>query len=138
FEVVEPVSNRHFAMKLLLPEAAENDADRATLFNEAQIGVELRHENVVHIIKVNKSQSAPHFIMEYFPSGSIRERLKKKDMAFIKQHSRGIFKGAATGLAYMNASGYVHRDVKPDNLLVNPLGATKIIDFAISKKYPTG
>ena len=38
----------------------------------------------------------------------------------------------------MNAIGYVHRDVKPDNILVNSLGDTKMIDFAISKKIPTG
>jgi len=38
----------------------------------------------------------------------------------------------------MNASGYVHRDVKPDNILVNSLGDTKIIDFAISAKMQTG
>jgi serine/threonine protein kinase len=38
----------------------------------------------------------------------------------------------------MNACGYVHRDVKPDNILVNSIGDTKIIDFAISKKIPTG
>lgn len=138
FEVVEPVSNRHFAMKLLLPEAADDPVERAMLFHEAEVGIEMRHENVVHIIKVNKSQTTPHFIMEYFPSGSLRERLKKKDSSFIKQHSRKIFKQMATGLAYMNANGYIHRDVKPDNVLVNPLGETKLIDFAITKKYPTG
>jgi serine/threonine protein kinase len=38
----------------------------------------------------------------------------------------------------MNAMGYVHCDVKPDNILVNAIGDTKIIDFAISKKIPTG
>jgi serine/threonine protein kinase len=59
-------------------------------------------------------------------------------MAFIKEHARKIFKEAATGLAYMNAMGYIHRDVKPDNILVNSIGDTKIIDFAISQKIPTG
>jgi len=138
FEVVEPASNRHFAMKLLLPEVAEVESERRALFHEAEIGTEMRHENVIHILKVNKSQSAPHFIMEFFPSGSLRERIKRKDMGFIKQHSRKIFKQAATGLAYMNSNDYIHRDVKPDNILVNPLGDTKLIDFAISKQYPTG
>ena len=38
----------------------------------------------------------------------------------------------------MNAMGYVHCDVKPDNILVNAIGDTKIIDFAITKKIPTG
>ena len=76
--------------------------------------------------------------MEFFPSGSLRLRLQAKDAKFIRENARKIFKEAATGLAYMNAMGYVHRDVKPDNILVNSLGDTKMIDFAISQKMKTG
>ncbi|QJX00371.1 serine/threonine-protein kinase [Frigoriglobus tundricola] len=138
FEVVELKSNRHFAMKLLLPEAAEKPEQRRALFNEAEVGIKLTHQNVIRITRVSRSQATPHFIMEFFPSGSLRLRLQAKDFAFIKEHARKIFKGAATGLAYMNAMGYVHRDVKPDNILVNSIGDTKMIDFAISRKAPTG
>lgn len=138
FEVVEPTSHRHFAMKLLLPEAATNSEHRRALFNEADVGVKLTHANVIRIHKVNRAADTPHFIMEFFPSGSLRLRLQAKDFGFIKEHSRKIFKAVATGLAYMNAMGYVHCDVKPDNILVNAIGDTKIIDFAISKKIPTG
>jgi eukaryotic-like serine/threonine-protein kinase len=138
FEVVEPTSHRHFAMKLLLPEVASDGEQRRALFNEAEIGVKLTHANVIRIHKVNRAPDTPHFIMEFFPSGSLRLRLQAKDTAFIKEHSRKIFKAVGTGLAYMNAMGYVHCDVKPDNILVNAIGETKIIDFAISKKIPTG
>jgi eukaryotic-like serine/threonine-protein kinase len=138
FEVVEEKSNRHFAMKLLLPEAAANADHRRALFNEAEVGIKLTHQNVIRIVKVNRAKDTPHFIMEFFPSGSLRLRVQAKDFAFIKEHSRKIFKGAATGLAYMNATGYVHRDVKPDNIMVNSIGDTKIIDFAISRKIPQG
>ena len=134
FEVIEPHSNRHFAMKILLPEAAERPEERRSIFNEAEIGVKLAHQNVIRILKVNRSEASPHFIMEFFPSGSLRLRLQAKDTKFIRDNARKIFKEAATGLAYMNAMNYVHRDVKPDNILVNSLGDTKIIDFAISLK----
>jgi eukaryotic-like serine/threonine-protein kinase len=138
FEVVELKSNRHFAMKVLLPEAAEKADQRRALFNEAEVGVKLTHQNVIRIVKVNRAKDTPHFIMEFFPSGSLRLKLQARDFTFIKEHSRKIFKGAATGLAYMNATGYVHRDVKPDNILVNSIGDTKMIDFAISQKMVTG
>ena len=141
YEVVEPTSHRHFAMKVLLPEHAEKGDVRRVLFHEADVGIKMRHENVINILKVNKDPTTPHFIMEFFPSGSLRTRLMSrdpKDKTFVKENARKIFKQMATGLAYMNASGYVHCDVKADNVLVNALGQTKIIDFAIAKKIKKG
>jgi serine/threonine protein kinase len=138
FEVVEPTSNRHFAMKILLPEAAEKSDVRANLFHEAEVGTKLRHENVIHILKISRDVHSPHFIMEYFPSGSMRTRLMQKDFTFIKEHAMKVFKQATTALAYMHASGWVHCDVKPDNMLVNAAGQLKMIDFAISRRIPKG
>lgn len=141
YEVVEIKSNRHFAMKLLLPEHATNAGHRNTLFHEADIGIKMRHENVINIIKVNRNPQNPYIIMEFFPSGSLRTRLiskDPKDREFIKTNARKIFRQIATGIAYMNGSGFVHRDIKPDNILVNAAGQTKIIDFAISKAIPSG
>ncbi|WP_020469262.1 serine/threonine protein kinase [Zavarzinella formosa] len=138
FEVVEPHSNRHFAMKVLLPESESNKELRYILFHEAEVGQKLRHENVIHILKVNRGEHSPHFIMEFFPSGSVRNRLMAKDFGFIKANAMKIFKQAATGLAYMHGNGWIHCDVKPDNMLVNAAGQLKMIDFAISKKIPKG
>lgn len=138
FEVVEPQSNRHFAMKILLPEAAEKSDVRSNLLHEAEVGNKLRHENVIHILKISRDAHSPHFIMEYFPSGSMRTRLMGKDFTFIKEHAMKICKQAATALAYMHASGWVHCDVKPDNMLVNAAGQLKMIDFAISRRIPKG
>jgi len=138
FEVVEPTSNRHFAMKILLPEAAEKSDVRTNLFHEAEVGIKLRHENVIHILKISRDVHSPHFIMEYFPSGSMRTRLMQKDFTFIKEHAMKVFKQATTAMAYMHASGWVHCDVKPDNMLVNASGQLKMIDFAISRRTPKG
>jgi len=142
WEVVELASNRHFAMKILLPEFCGTKHERNKLFNDATIGKALRHENVVHIVKVCAPNAAtPYFIMEYFPSGSLRRRLQSRDprdKEFLKQYAKKIFRQCATGLAYMNGSGFVHCDVKPDNIVSNALGQTKIIDFAISKRIQKG
>ncbi len=138
YEVVEVTSNRHFAMKLLLPETARDSTHRALLFHEAEVGKTLAHPNIIRITRVSRSQTTPYFVMEFFPSGSVRTRLLTKQMDFLREHSQSVLKQTATGLAFMNAQGWVHRDVKPDNILVNASGDVRIIDFAISTRITTG
>jgi serine/threonine protein kinase len=134
WEVVEVTSGRHFAMKLLLPEKVQNRELRALLFHEANVGKQLAHQNVIRIVHVGKTKEHPHFVMEFFPSGAIKLRIMRKQYDFIKEHVHSILKQAATGFAYMNASGWVHRDVKPDNILVNSAGEVRIIDFALAQR----
>ncbi|HEV3144506.1 MAG TPA: serine/threonine-protein kinase [Gemmataceae bacterium] len=138
YEVVEVLSSRHFAMKMLLPETATSSVHRSMLFHEAEVGKQLSHQNIIRIYKVSRSATLPFFVMEYFPSGSLRTRLLNKQFDFIKENLHNILKQAATGLAFMNASGWVHRDVKPDNMLVNAAGDVRLIDFAIAYRIPTG
>jgi serine/threonine protein kinase len=75
--------------------------------------------------------------MEFFPAGSLKLRLNNRQYDFIRERAHSIFKQAAIGLAYVNASGWVHRDVKPDNLLVNSAGDLRIIDFALAQRVHT-
>src|SRR5262249_35048573 len=68
------------------------------------------------------------------PAGSLKLRVMRKQFEFINEHLHNILKKVATGLAYMNATGWVHRDVKPDNILVNSAREVRIIDFALAKR----
>lgn len=138
WEVVEESSGRHFAMKLLLPEFAKDSGQRKFLFHEAEVGEKLAHPNIIKIVKVNRTDSNPNFVMEFFPSGNMKVRIRGKEEEFIREHGHDILRQAATGLAFMNGNGWVHRDVKPDNILVSSAADVRIIDFAISQKMKTG
>lgn len=137
WEVVEVQSHRHFAMKQLLPDKISDTEARATLLHEATVGLEMTHPNVIRIVYVSNEKLHQYFVMEYFPSGSLKARLVQKNYDFLREHAHSIFKQAATGLAYVNASGWVHRDIKPDNLLVNSKGELRLIDFAIAERVQT-
>src|SRR5258708_34623255 len=76
--------------------------------------------------------------MEFPLPGSLKLSLLNKQFDFVKEKAHNILKQAATGLAFMNAKGWVHRDVKLDNILANSAGETRLIDFALSQKIPTG
>ena len=134
WEVVEVSSGRHFAMKLLLPEKLTDADMRKAMWHEASVGKELAHQNIIRIHYVGRDAKNPFYVMEYFPAGSLKIRLIRKQYDFIRERIHSIFKQAAIGLAYMNASGWVHRDVKPDNMLVNSAGDLRIIDFALAQR----
>jgi serine/threonine protein kinase len=134
WEVVEGSSGRHFAMKLLLPEKASDASHRRLLMHEANVGKELAHPNIIRIVKVGPSSTNPFFVMEYFPAGNLKLRIMRKDEAYIREHIQGLLKQGATALAFMNAKGWVHRDVKPDNFLVTSGGDLRLIDFALAQR----
>jgi serine/threonine-protein kinase len=134
WEVVEVSSGRHFAMKLLLPEKAREPVHRQFLLHEAEVGRKLAHPNIIRIIDIIRHAQNPYFVMEFFPSGSLKVRMMRKQTEFVKENTPSILKQTATAMAYMNASGWVHRDVKPDNILVNAAGEVRIIDFALAQR----
>src|SRR5439155_14478442 len=103
-----------------------------------EVGKALAHPNIIRIVHIDKSKDHPHFVMEFFPAGSLKVRMQRKEFDFIREKGQDILKQWATGLAFMNAKGWVHRDVKPDNVLVNSAGEVKLIDFAIAQRIPTG
>src|SRR5262245_31810500 len=134
WEVVEVSSHRHFAMKLLLPEKISGSEHRRILLHEARVGKQLAHSNIIRIVTVCEDRKNPYFVMEFFPAGSLKLRILRKQMNFIKERAHNIFRQAATGLAYMNSKGWVHRDVKPDNMLVNNAGELRLIDFGLAQR----
>src|SRR5579884_3679670 len=134
WEVVETASHRHFAMKMLLPEKAHDPEHRRLLFHEAEVGKSLAHPNVIKIVAFSKDAHNPYIVMEFFPAGNLKMRLLRKEFAFIHERLQDIFKQGATALAFMNAKGWVHRDVKPDNFLVNSAGEVRLIDFALAQR----
>ncbi|HBI42283.1 MAG TPA: serine/threonine protein kinase [Planctomycetales bacterium] len=135
---VRDASGQHFAMKLLLPEKATQSQFRHFLLHEAEVGKELAHPNIIRIVHVDRDPKNPYFVMEFFPAGNLKLRIQRKETPFIREKGQDILKQIATGLAFMNAKGWVHRDVKPDNILVNSAGEVKLIDFAIAQRIPTG
>src|SRR5438105_3885582 len=138
YEVVELSSGRHFALKMLLPEKVKDPVHRHLLFHEADVGIKLAHPNIIKIVKMVKDPKNPYFVMEFFPAGNLQFRIQNKKWDFIREFAHGILKQAATALAYMNASGWVHRDVKPANIMVNSAGEVRIIDFALAQRISKG
>jgi serine/threonine protein kinase len=131
WEATEVTSGRHFAIKMLLPEHARSHAHY--LFHEYEVGRQVTHPKVIKMLALRRDSQHPYVIMEFFPSTNLKLRLLHKD-AFIREHFRDIVEQTAAGLAYMHQKGWVHRDVKPDNILAASSGEVRIIDFALAQR----
>lgn len=143
WEVVENSSGRHFAMKLLLPEKVDQPEWRASLLREANVEKSLAHANIIRIVHVEPSPKNPFFVMEFFPAGSLKDRLRNatrdpEAKTFLLEHTQDVLKQTATALAFSTAKKVIHRDVKPDNILVNSAGDVRVIDYSLAYRPPTG
>jgi serine/threonine protein kinase len=143
YEVVELNSNLHFAMKLLLPEKVDDEELRKDLLHEAEVGMKLAHPNIIRVVHVDKNPKNPFFVMEFFPTGNLKDRINAsvkfpRQAAFLRDRARDILKQAATAFAFINGKGWLHRDIKPDNILVNSACEVRVIDLAIAEPIVSG
>ncbi len=95
------------------------------------------HPNIIKVLAIVKDSQHPYVVMEYFPSTNLKLRVMHKD-AFVKENFKTIVEQAATALAFMHEKRWVHRDVKPDNILVNASAEVRLIDFALAKRASKG
>ena len=122
---------RDVALKALSPELA-GDAERLRRFEqEARAASALNHPNIVHIYDVGQDGDTHFIVMELVEGKTLRELLR--DAPFDEEKILDFARQLAAGLAKAHGIGIVHRDVKPENIMVTPDGFIKILDFGLAK-----
>lgn len=124
-------------IKMLSPESETDPELRGRLAREAQAALSIRHPNVVQALDFGETEDGrQYFAMELVPGRPLGELLRARPLLPIDV-TITIVRQAASGLAAVHAAGVVHRDVKPDNMVVlgepeSPYGV-KIVDFGMAK-----
>ena len=125
--------DRVVAVKRLADNLAHDRSFRDRFLREAQLAAPLSHPNVVRVYDFGHDPDGrPFIVMEYVEGGSLAEALAREG-ALSPARVVAVARDCCAGLAYAHAAGLVHRDLKPQNLLLDPDCRVKIADFGIAR-----
>ena len=130
--------DRLVAIKVVAPELTTSSVIRERFLQEARTVARLRHPNIVDVHSAGEVGGLLYFVMEYVPGESLRDRLDRGQPVDGRQ-ALTILRDLARALAYAHERGIVHRDVKPDNILLDrESGCSMLTDFGVARALSAG
>ncbi len=130
YRAMQPVLGREVAIKIILPEYA-NDADFIRRFEiEAQLVARLEHPHIVPVFDYWREADGAYIVMRFLRGGSLRQILGEG--ALPQHRTLQIAQQIASALAFSHRNGVIHRDVKPQNIMIDDDGNAYLSDFGIA------
>ena len=129
---------RQVAIKLLPPELAFRSEIKSRFLREAETAAQLSHPNIVPIYTVDEQAGLVFFVMAYISGDNLAKRLHERGV-LTTDETRKILRDVGDALAYAHECGVVHRDIKPDNILLDAVtGRPMVTDFGIARAMDGG
>ncbi len=129
---------RPVAIKLLPPELSYRRDVRTRFLREAETAAQLSHPNIVPIYSVDEIGSLVFFVMALVDGDNVARQLQQRGVLPVDQVRRWLVE-MSEALAYAHARGVIHRDIKPDNILVDAIdGRAVVTDFGIARAATEG
>lgn len=131
YEAVDLALQRTVALKKMRDEVAANARERARFLKEARVVAGLRHPNIVEIYSIQENNDGLFLVFERVPGETLHERLGQG--ALRPADALPLLRQVAAALDYAHASGVVHQDLKPANIMVHG-NSVKVMDFGIARR----
>lgn len=127
--------HRKVAIKVLMV-GKEHDQRLATerFLREARAAAALDHPNIVRIFDVARHNDAPYLVMEYVPGETLQQTLDR-DGPLPYSTAADYTAQAAAGLQHAHEKGFIHRDIKPGNLIRDTSGTVKLLDMGLARSF---
>jgi serine/threonine-protein kinase len=123
---------RHVAVKILRPELVEDESFVARFKRESLAAASLSHPNIVNIYDVGEENGVYYIVMEYVNGKTLKEYIREKERLEWEEAVR-IAAQICSALKHAHKNGIVHRDIKPQNILISEDGTVKVADFGIAR-----
>ena len=123
--------DRKVAIKMLPAKLIGNEQARRRLFREAKAAATLDHPNICSIYEVGEEGDCAFIVMQYIEGRTLSRIIKNNPLSPLEVVDIGI--QAAEALAEAHSRGVIHRDIKPQNVIITPRGQVKILDFGLAK-----
>src|SRR5882724_6361141 len=124
--------DRKVAIKVLQPDSPAAENLKRRLLREAQAAAKLDHPNICAVYDVNEADSLTFIVMQYIEGETLAEQMERQPLEL--STALAIAEQAAEALAEAHTHGVVHRDLKPQNMMITPRGQLKILDFGLAKQ----
>jgi serine/threonine protein kinase/DNA-binding NarL/FixJ family response regulator len=124
--------NRDVAIKFLSPERILGGKASARFLREARAVARLSHPNIVTLHDVGREGTWHYLVLEYIPGRDLHALMVERGGPLPVGEALHAIRGALEALAYAHAQGVIHRDVKPENIMLTPAGQVKVTDFGLA------
>ena len=128
FRAHDPTLDRLVCIKVMHPNLAINDQARQRFEREARAAAKLRNERIVTVFDVGQHRDLPYIVMQLLDGASLAQHLQQHG-PIAEQRARKLAMQIAEGLSYAHGLGYLHRDIKPDNIWITEQDDIKLLDF---------
>src|SRR5579864_7430915 len=132
FRARDAALERHVALKILQPRFGDDHEHVARFRREARLVAQLSHPNIVTMIDRGESDGNQYIVFEFVEGETLKD-LVERTGPLPTRRALEIALEVADGLAYAHHNGLVHRDVKPQNILLTRTGQAKVTDFGIAR-----
>lgn len=132
YKAMDHKLNRFVAVKVLKPEFREDATFVKKFRSEAQAAAGLTHPNIVNVFDVGDDEGVYYIVMELIEGITLKEYISKKGKLSVKE-ATSIAIQVSMGLEAAHSHGIVHRDVKPQNIIISIDGKVKVTDFGIAR-----